>query len=86
MSENPENPEISYSRLKWMCRRGMKELDVLVTRFLDTRYAAAPPALREAFVDLLQRAEDPDIWAWVMGYETPPAQYADIIEALVGTR
>ena len=27
------------SRLRWMCRRGMKELDVVLTRYLDERYS-----------------------------------------------
>jgi antitoxin CptB len=28
-------------RLRWRCRRGMKELDVLLTRYVDEHYAQA---------------------------------------------
>ncbi len=70
------------SRLRWLCRRGMKELDVMVTRYLDGRYEGAPEAEKEAFVRLLSTAEDPDIWSWAMGYAPTPDEYQDVIEQL----
>lgn len=78
--------ELPVSRLRWMCRRGMKELDVLMTRYLDESYAAAPAAQRASFVSLLAEVEDPDIWAWVMGHQAVPEPYADIIRCLIGSR
>ena len=27
-------------RLRWRCRRGMKELDILLARYVDERFAA----------------------------------------------
>jgi antitoxin CptB len=27
------------SRLRWLCRRGMKELDVVMSRYLEQHYA-----------------------------------------------
>lgn len=74
--------EISDSRLRWMCRRGMKELDVMVTRYHERRYPTAPAAERAAFVSLLEEVEDPDIWAWAMGHLEAPAVYTDVIEQL----
>ncbi len=70
------------ARLKWLLRRGMKELDVMVTRYHDARYPTAPAAERAAFEQLLQEAEDPDIWSWAMGYSEVPALYADVIREL----
>ncbi len=35
--------------LRWRCRRGMKELDVLLARYVDERFCAASPAEQEAF-------------------------------------
>ncbi|MGQ0621706.1 MAG: succinate dehydrogenase assembly factor 2 [Panacagrimonas sp.] len=69
-------------RLRWLLRRGMKELDVMVMRYHAQRYPQAPAAERTAFVRMMETAEDPDIWAWSMGYDTTPAEYADVVEQL----
>lgn len=47
-------------RLRWLCRRGMKELDLLLLGYLDRRYAGAPAGEQAAFVRLLSM-QDPDI-------------------------
>ncbi len=71
------------ARLKWFARRGMKELDVLMERYLEHRYDVAPENERQAFV-VLMSAEDPDIWAWVMGFQDMPEEreIANVIEQL----
>ena len=48
------------NRLRWRCRRGMRELDALFTRFLDSHYSAASAVEQAAFRDLLT-LPDPDI-------------------------
>ncbi|MGH8505991.1 MAG: succinate dehydrogenase assembly factor 2 [Stenotrophobium sp.] len=74
--------EINKARLKWLCRRGMKELDVVLERYLATRFDSAPERERNAFVELLD-CEDPEIWSWVMGYEELPADAREaVIEQL----
>ena len=35
----PTPSEIELKRLRWRCRRGMRELDQLFDRYLDTRLA-----------------------------------------------
>lgn len=77
MAASTENP-----RLRWLLRRGMKELDVMVTRYYERHYASAPPPERAAFERLLETAEDPEIWSWAMGYAPVPAEYADVVERL----
>ena len=54
------------ARLRWRCRRGMRELDQLLGWYLDTRYTRASAADRAAFADLLDQA-DPDLWSWLTG-------------------
>ena len=54
------------SRLRWRCRRGMRELDQLLGWYLDTRYAGSDDAAKEAFSTLLDQ-QDPEIWDWLMG-------------------
>lgn len=47
-------------QLRWRCRRGMRELDVLLLRWLDEDFPSAPDAERRAFEQLLSW-QDPDI-------------------------
>lgn len=75
-------PMTDERRLRFLLRRGMKELDVMVGRYHAGRYAEAPGAERDAFVRLLTTVEDPDIWAWAMGYAPVPAEYAELVEQL----
>jgi succinate dehydrogenase flavin-adding protein (antitoxin of CptAB toxin-antitoxin module) len=49
----------------------MRELDELLRRYVDERYAAASSAHQEAFRDLLD-APDPLIHAYCLGLEAPP--------------
>ncbi|WP_374473385.1 succinate dehydrogenase assembly factor 2 [Arenimonas sp.] len=57
-------------RLRWRCRRGMRELDQLMLRYLDGRWAAADEAERSLFLRLLD-TEDDKLWRWFMGRERP---------------
>lgn len=41
------------SWLRWQCRRGMRELDVLVTRWLERDWPSASSEERDAFARLL---------------------------------
>ena len=69
-------------RLRWLLRRGMKELDVLMERYYAHRWPSAPPDEKAEFLRLVTLAEDPDIWAWTMGYDDVPEEYAVIIAQL----
>ena len=58
------------AKLRWRCRRGMRELDVLLERYLQQRYPSAPVAEQQAFEALLD-LPDPQLFAFVMRRETP---------------
>ncbi|MBB6091793.1 antitoxin CptB [Povalibacter uvarum] len=60
----------SIARLRWRCRRGMRELDVVLQRYLETRYTTAPLAEQQAFEQLLDE-QDPQLLAYLMGRERP---------------
>jgi antitoxin CptB len=70
-------------RLRWRCRRGMKELDLLLRHWLDCAYPAASAADRLAFEQLLER-QDPELAAWFLGRERPadPA-VARLVDAML---
>ena len=56
------------SRLKWACRRGMLELDVLFMPFVDEAFDDLDDAQKEVFERLLT-CDDPDLFAWFMGHQ-----------------
>lgn len=60
--------EVELKRLRWRCRRGMRELDQLMLRYLDQRWLQAPAEERAVFERLLQ-TEDDRLWRWFMGRE-----------------
>jgi antitoxin CptB len=48
------------SQVKWHCRRGMRELDVLLMGYVDRAYLKADPEHQRAFEALLT-LQDPEI-------------------------
>ncbi|MES9993351.1 MAG: succinate dehydrogenase assembly factor 2 [Candidatus Thiodiazotropha sp.] len=60
----------NIERLRWQCRRGMLELDVLLEAFLDQCFADLPAHQKDLFVQLLEYP-DPLIHAWTIGGEPP---------------
>lgn len=59
-----------YARLRWRARRGMRELDQLLLRYLERRWRDAEPSERAAFERLLA-CEDTALWRWFLGHERP---------------
>ncbi len=57
-------------KLRWRCRRGMKELDLLTEGYLDRYYASASAAEQQAFADLLD-VQDPLLMSYMVGREIP---------------
>jgi antitoxin CptB len=56
------------ARLKWACRRGMLELDVLFMPFVDQAYEQLSRQQQLVFERLLT-CQDPELFAWFMGHE-----------------
>ncbi len=70
-------------KLRWRCRRGMRELDQLMERYLDRRWRSASTMERELFLQLLE-TEDDKLWRWCMSRERPEdAQLAQFVEKLL---
>ncbi|KTD73379.1 succinate dehydrogenase assembly factor 2 [Legionella tucsonensis] len=58
------------ARLAWHCRRGMLELDLILRHFLEHRLVHLSVKELRAFNSLLS-CTDPELYAWLMGYEDP---------------
>ena len=84
-STPPSSPAVgspTVGQLKWRCRRGMRELDVLLERYLRERYPSAPAAEQQAFAAMLE-APDPQLFAYVVQREVPvDPEWANVIARL----
>jgi antitoxin CptB len=79
-------PEIDIRRLRWHCRRGMKELDIVLGWYLDECFAAAPETEQQTFIELLA-VEDPVIWHWLVGAAPlPDGTLGDVVRRLIDRR
>ena len=57
---------VAWSRLKWKCRRGLLELDLVLERFLSREPADLSDEELARLGELLE-AEDNDLWDIVNG-------------------
>jgi len=73
------------ARLAWRCRRGTRELDLLLQRWLQQGYAAASAPQRALFERLLE-LPDPQLVDYLLAGSVPtvPA-WAELIEAIRDT-
>ena len=69
-------------KLRWMCRRGMKELDVLLEAFLERQDAALRNGEWLQLESFLGE-EDDRIWDWIQLTQTPESrEYQSLVHAL----
>jgi len=73
---------VNNNRLKWACRRGMLELDLLLLAFLENVYPQLDIADKVLFQQLLE-AEDQELFGWLLGRQPPPGAAEARIIALI---
>ncbi|HKJ20023.1 MAG TPA: succinate dehydrogenase assembly factor 2 [Woeseiaceae bacterium] len=61
------------SRLRWQCRRGMRELDELLVRYLDECYPQDSDADKAAFREVLELA-DPVLNGYLLQRQMPSSE------------
>jgi antitoxin CptB len=77
-----QRDEIELRRLRWRCRRGMRELDQLLGRYLDREWKQASESQRGVFLRLLE-TEDDKLWHWFMGSESATdGEIAQLVERI----
>ena len=54
--------------LQWRCRRGTKELDVVLTTFLEASYETLSDSELLEF-DALLNTQDTELWYWISGQQ-----------------
>ena len=67
-------------RIRWQCRRGLLELDLVLAKFLDRHLEDLSPGRLAAFKRLLDYPDN-DLWDLVTGKMAPPdAESSQIIK------
>ena len=69
-------------RIRWHCRRGMLELDLVLSAFLERHFESLQPAGLAAFRALLARP-DPELLEIVMGHLEPAGPAEREVAALM---
>lgn len=71
--------------IRWRCRRGIKELDLILGRFVEKHLEQLDAPELEIFGRLLNQ-NDQDIVAWVCGSATPKdPDFARIVSKIRGS-
>ena len=60
-------------KLRWQCRRGMRELDELLVRYLEDCYPDDSEADKAAFREVLTLA-DPELNGYLLQRQTPSSE------------
>ena len=70
------------NRLRWQCRRGMRELDLLLLQFLDSGYVELDANAALAFNRLLD-CPDALLLEWLLGRQLPSdKEVADVVQRI----
>jgi antitoxin CptB len=73
---------VEMRRLRWRCRRGLLENDLVLARFLE-RYADLLEEPQLAVLNDLLALPDPDLWELLCGRrEAPDSRFKGILAAL----
>ena len=74
------------ARLLWRCRRGIKEMDIILQEFINVSYDHLNDEDKNAFSKLLDE-QDLDILNWIMGKDKPANdRLANIINIIKTSR
>jgi antitoxin CptB len=71
------------AKMRWRCRRGMRELDKAMRAYLDDHYESASVQEREHFVTFLD-LQDPELYQLVTG-KAKEARYQNIVDKMSAT-
>lgn len=64
------NERLKMGYLQWRCRRGTKELDVVLNKFLQVHYDGLSDSELQEFDELLN-TQDTQLWYWLSGQKVP---------------
>jgi antitoxin CptB len=68
-------------RIRWRCRRGLLELDLVLEAFLARGYGRLDAGQRRLFDELLERPDN-DLLDLALGRSEPEPRYRSVVELL----
>ena len=69
-------------RIRWRCRRGLLELDLILKRFLEVHFDQLDARQRELFDQLLDQPDN-DLLDWALGLGEPDdPRYLPVVQLL----
>lgn len=71
-----------FERVLWRSRRGMLELDLLLSAFARDGYPRLGPELQRAYRDMLA-VDDWTLWDWLQRQAPPEPAFRSIVGAIV---
>ena len=74
----PRDTRLKRLRMRSM-RRGIKEMDIILSRYAAARLEGLGAPELDLYDDLLSE-NDQDLYQWVTGQTSPPARLAGIVE------
>ncbi len=69
---------VALERVRWRCRRGLLELDIVLRRFIDQRYPLMSNSQRVVFDELLD-LPDTELWDVITGKKEPAHAHQGIV-------
>ena len=71
------------ARSRWRCRRGMKELDILLERFLESRFAVMDSRQKAGFSDFLNLSDPQLAYFLLNGVVPADADCKELVEQIL---
>lgn len=69
-------------RIRWQCRRGLLELDLILAQFLERHFERLDREQRELFTEMLDQPDN-DLLDWALGRGEPlDPRYRPVVELL----
>ena len=78
---NPESrilDPVTLERVRWRCRRGLLELDIVLGRFIEQRYAFLDKEQCDDFDELLD-LPDTELWDLITGKKEPTHTHQRVV-------
>ena len=72
---------VEWNRLRWHCRRGMLELDLILGAFLKQQYPHLPADEQAAFERLLA-LPDATLFGYVQGQNSAAQEFEQIVRKI----
>lgn len=69
------------SKLKWKCRKGIREIDILLSKYIETSYDLLSSKEKDIFVEFIEK-DTYEILDILMNKKNVNNKFLNIIEAL----